>query len=220
MFAVTNALAKLHASFWASERLEGDLSWLRPRTRRFGIQWLNEMTRHVRKTYLEKAGESILPPELRELVSLWDKNCDAVYEYFDTIPQTVLHGDCHLGNSFRSPGGSAGLIDWQVMYRGNGFRDLAYFCMTAMSSNERMSYEREVVDIYVESLRDPGVDQDSGEAWSLYCLFVLEIWDATVTTWAHGSYGHRGKGRIFQTITESLIGNAVHARLELLLTKI
>jgi hypothetical protein len=217
---VARALATLHARYWDSERLSADLSWVRPRTRRYGWSWLRDMTHEVRQAFLAKADEEILPASLRPLLQLWDENSARVFDYWESLPQTVLHGDSHLGNTFAYPDGRAGLFDWQVMFRGCGLRDLAYFCTSAMSNDERRSHEIEVFDLYLDALGEQGVILDEEEAWNHYCLFILDRWDAGITSWVHGTYGHGGQTRSFQSVAGCLADNDVRSRLEVLLDEL
>src|SRR3546814_12383430 len=39
----------------------------------------------------------------------------AVQRHQSTLPQTLLHGDTHLGNTYLLPGSGGGLLDWQLM---------------------------------------------------------------------------------------------------------
>jgi hypothetical protein len=218
--SIAKALATLHARYWDSERLSGDLAWVRPRTRRYGWSWLRDMTHDVRRTFLAEADENILPGSLKALLQLWDDNSDRVFDHFENLPQTVLHGDSHLGNTFAFPDGSAGLFDWQVIFRGNGLRDLAYFCMSAMSNEERLAHEQEVLDIYIGTLGAQGIELDRKDAWNNYCLFVLDRWDAGITSWVHGTYGHGGQVRSLQCIAGCLTDNDIQHRLEELLRRL
>jgi len=121
------ALAKFHALYWQSERLHRDLSWVRPRTRRFGWTWLRKSFTHARNNFLAQASEDILPEDVAMVLRDWNQHAEQVFDYWETKPQTVLHGDSHVGNTYSKPDGKAGLFDWQVMFRGHGLRDVAYF---------------------------------------------------------------------------------------------
>ena len=218
--SIARALATLHARYWTSERLSGDLAWVRPRTRRYGWSWLRDMTHDVRRAFHEVAGEEILPASLRPLLRLWDENSDRVFDYMESLPATVLHGDSHLGNTFAHPDGRAGLFDWQVIFRGHGLRDLAYFNVSAMSNETRRAHEKEVFDIYLDALRASGVHLDRDLAWNNYCLFILDSWDAGITSWVHGTYGHEGQERRFESVAGCLSDNDIQGRLETLLRKL
>jgi Phosphotransferase enzyme family len=44
-----------------------------------------------------------------------------------TSPQTFLHGDAHIGNTYVLPDNDVGFLDWQVVRRGNWSVDVGYF---------------------------------------------------------------------------------------------
>lgn len=217
--AVVAALAQLHSAYWNSPRFEADLAWVRPRTRRFGFEWHQRSFKIARKTYLESEQAARMPAELVEMLRLWDANDRQVYDYWDTLPATVLHGDSHLGNTFAYPDGRAGFFDWQVLYRGHGLRDVAYFFLGAVDESIRKHHEREVVDHYLDELERHGVRVDRASAWQHYGLFVLDRLDAHIKTTTRGGYGHAATGleRGRLTTIGSLLDNDVPGLLRRLL---
>jgi len=214
--AVTITLAKLHAKYWESSRLVGDLSWVRPRTRRYGWKWLSALTSDVRRVFPEKADDSIFPKELADLLQLWDQNADRVFDYFERLPRTVLHGDSHVGNTFSYPDGSAGLFDWQVMFSGHGLRDIAYFMLSAITHDMRKVHEKELFELYLETLAENGVKLKKDPAWNNYCLFVLDRWDAAIMSYVHGTYGHAKEGQLrgLRSTAGSIMDNDIQGRFE------
>lgn len=217
--AMTVTLAKLHAKYWQSKRLHGDLSWVRPRTCRYGWQWLSKMTSDVRRAFPAMADEELLPKELVDVLTLWDKHADSVFNYFETLPHTVLHGDSHLGNSFGYPDGRAGLFDWQCMFSGHGLRDFAYFVFSAINEEERKIHEKELFDLYLETLAEYSIKMEREQAWNDYCLFVLDRWDAGIMTFVHGTYGHdqEAQRRGFWVTNGAILDNDIGGRLESLI---
>jgi hypothetical protein len=193
-YAVVTALAQLHASYWETPRFANDLAWVRPRTLRFGFEWHQRSFTTARKTYLEQQREQSLPPEVGDLVSLWDSNDRAVYAYWDSLPATVLHGDSHLGNTYAAADGSAGFFDWQVIYRGHGLRDVNYFILAALDNTTRRQHERALFNHYLAELAEREVELSPDTAWRDYRLFTLDIFDAHMKTVTRGGYGHGAKG--------------------------
>jgi hypothetical protein len=68
-------------------------------------------------------------------------------------PVTVIHNDVHLGNWYRTDEGRMGLCDWQCVCAGVGTRDLAYAVSTALTVDDRRSWERELVARYAAALQ-------------------------------------------------------------------
>jgi aminoglycoside phosphotransferase (APT) family kinase protein len=209
--AVVAVLAKLHATYWESERFNTDLTWVRPRTRRFGFEWHQRSFNGARKQFLESDIGAAQPKEIIELIRFWDGNDRQIYAYWDSLPMTLLHGDSHLGNTFSYPDGRAGFFDWQVVYRGYGLREVAYFFLGAAPESMRKQHEREIVDFYLDNLEANGVAIDREAAWLNYCLFTLDALDATIKTIVRGGYGHAASAlqRGLANKTSSILENGV-----------
>jgi hypothetical protein len=224
LHAVARTLAQFHAHFWESPRLQTDLSWVRPRTCRVGNPWLARTMADVRQVFPTKAEELgvtdlILPPPVMQTLLRWTEHADRIFDWFDTLPRTVLHGDSHLGNTFAQPDGTAGLFDWQLMFSGHGLRDLVYFMYSAMDNEMRKAHEQAIFETYLSVLADNGVTLDRDDAWNLYCLFLLDHWDASSSTVVHGSYNHATEAllRGLTAIAGSIIDNDIGSRLEQLI---
>ena len=127
------------------------------------------------------------------------------------MPATLLHGDSHLGNTFSYPDGRAGFFDWQVICRGHGLREVAYFFLTAADVAMREAHERDIVNLYVDELERRGIAIDRKKAWIDYCLFALDRLDAGIMTTMRGGYGHAAsaqqRGRA--TTVASMLENEV-----------
>jgi hypothetical protein len=188
--AVAVAQAKIHSKFWNSDRFNDDMVWVRPRSRRFGEQWLRKYFAANRTSFLESEYGKRVPEYARTLLSDWQKDHTVVYDYWETKPQTMLHGDSHLGNTLGYADGSAGYYDWQCLFRGYGYRDLAYFIMTALPNAEMEVHERDIFNLYTDTLEKNGIQVDREEAWKDYCLFIMEAFDALIATITNGGYGH------------------------------
>jgi hypothetical protein len=213
--AVAVALARLHARYWQSERLCGDLAWVRPCTRRFGWKWLREAHARTRADFLATEDEAILPRHARALLEAWIRNVDRLFDYWERLPRTLLHGDSHLGNTFAFPDGGAGLLDWQVVFSGHGLRDLAYFLMSALGNESRRLHERSIFELYLDVLADGGVKLDREQAWNAFCLFVIDRWDAAILSYMHASYGHATSAQLrgLASIAGSILDNDIGGRL-------
>lgn len=188
--AVARTLARLHATYWESPRFAGDLSWVRPRSQRFGWSWLCTSLGAARDVYLETEAGKALPADALEVIRAWREHQDEIFAYWETLPRTLLHGDSHFGNTFSTADGDAGYFDWQVAFRGNGLRDLVYFVTTALPADLRRTHEDEILDIYLAELAAGGVELARDVALRDYALFALDGLDANMATLAHGSYNH------------------------------
>ncbi len=180
--AMMDCFAKLHATYWADPRLGTAWPWARTWSRRPGYGVLKTFYKQGRAGALKK-GENVTPA-VRRLVDVLNQKSTQYYREFEVGPLTLLHGDSHLGNTFRMPDGRGGLLDWQVVWQGPGLREVTYFCVTGLEADLRSTHERALLERYLEGLRSHGVrDVDSlDRAFSRYRLFAGEAWDAAAMT--------------------------------------
>ncbi|CAN5547513.1 hypothetical protein BH11ACT8_BH11ACT8_08780 [soil metagenome] len=188
--AVAHTLGTLHATYWESPRFDTDLAWVRPRTERFGWSWLKATLFQTGTMFLGSEAGQALSAEARELVDTYREHQDAVYDYWETLPRTLLHGDSHFGNTYTTPTGAAGYFDWQVVFSGYGIRDLVYFVISALSAEQEREHRDAIIDTYLAALAAGGVIVDRAEAVGHYALFALDGIDASMATLAQGTYNH------------------------------
>jgi hypothetical protein len=186
--AVIDALAELHAAYWRSPRLATDLAWATPMVGRRGFALLASQFRRVRRKFLAQAEARGMGPRLRRLLQLLNENDTALYRSWSAGPQTLVHGDCHAGNTYALPDGRAGLLDWQVVFSTRGVREISYLVAGALDRALRRAHERELIQGYLGRLAALGVpDAPSFEqAWDDYRFFVHDAWDSVALTilWA------------------------------------
>jgi hypothetical protein len=182
--ALIDTLAGLHAVYWRSPRLDTDLAWVRPMTGRPGFRLLANHFRRVRRKFLAQADERNLGPRVRRLLALVNDNDLALYRSWESGPQTLVHGDCHVGNSYSLPDGRAGLLDWQVVFRTRGVREISYFMVGALDREVRRAQEKALLERYLGGLHRAGVpDPPSAEqVWDDYRFFVYDALDSVALT--------------------------------------
>ena len=178
-----DAFATLHARFWESPRLVGDLSWIRTWSTRSGYGVLKTFYSRGRRGALRRERPEVTPA-VRAVAAALDTHADAYYREFEAGPLTLLHGDSHLGNTFARPDGRSGLLDWQVVWRGPGLREVSYWMTSGLEPEMRRTVERDLIGRYLEGLRARGVKDVSAfdTAFDRYRLFSAEAWDATAMT--------------------------------------
>jgi hypothetical protein len=178
-----DAFAALHARFWESPRLVDDLSWVRTWSTRTGYGVLKRLYSHGRRGALRRDRPEVTPA-VREVAAALDRHARDYYREFESGPLTLLHGDSHLGNTFAWPDGRSGLLDWQVVWRGPGLREVSYWMTTGLEPELRAVHERELIAHYLDGLRAGGVDETPSfdAAFQRYRLFTAEAWDATAMT--------------------------------------
>ena len=184
---VIELLAKLHGRFWNSPRFSGDLSWLKTYSQRPGYPFMWALFHWSDYKYVQP--HPTLPEKIKKLTRQYVRNQGRFTQIWEAMTPTLCHGDCHLGNTFGNPDGTAGIYDWQVFHRMNGLRDFAYFMMHSIPTALRQAEERNLLRRYLEVLAESGAGRDTpsfDEAWEAYRLLIIDGWIAIAFTLAVG----------------------------------
>jgi hypothetical protein len=184
---VIEELARLHARFWESSRFQGDLAWvpcLENRSR--NMPWERFVTGRMLSIAVRRyAGD--FPPVLTEVADLVIRHRDGLEGLWARGPRTLIHGDCHLGNLFFQ-GEQVGFLDWQLLARAPGMRDVSYFLCNSLPTELRREHERTLIGFYLERLEAQGVAApDFADAWERHRLFAVYTWLAAAFTAAAGA---------------------------------
>jgi hypothetical protein len=184
---VVRELARLHAAFWESPRFAHDLAWLKsyPDNPNWPIERLVSalaLPRGVRKF------PELVPDQLRGAAERIIAGRDRLEAVWASGPQTLVHGDSHVGNLY-FPAGTVGFLDWQVVRRGQGMRDVSYFLTNSLPTEIRRSHQRDLIGHYLKELQEHGISgPDPAEAWEQYRLHALYTWIAAVFTAAGANF--------------------------------
>lgn len=88
-------------------------------------------------------------------------------------PQTLIHGDPHIGNYFFDTAG-LGLLDWQLLTSGHWASDMVYAVASAMTIEDRRTYERDLLKHYLASVDAlTGAASSWETAWHDYRKFAV-----------------------------------------------
>lgn len=174
-------LARLHSAFWG-DRLTGNapLGWVEAFVAFEGMQYA---PLHIARERLGDtvAGEVLSLTGEQLFIDIWARYIATL----TTSPQTLLHGDPHIGNTYVLPDDDVGFLDWQMVRRGNWSLDLGYFLQGALTIEDRRRSERDLLDEYRGALTLPGSEMPSREEILLrYRASVahgLAIWMATLS---------------------------------------
>jgi hypothetical protein len=156
-------LARLHSAFWG-ERLTDNraLGWVEPFVAFAGLEYAPLHIAH------ERLGDTV-PAEIPAM-SGTDLFVDIWARYIGTLttsPQTLLHGDPHIGNTYVLPDDEVG------------------FLQGALTIDDRRRGERDLLDEYRASLTLPADELPTAdEIWLRYRASVahgLAIWMATLS---------------------------------------
>jgi Ser/Thr protein kinase RdoA (MazF antagonist) len=99
---------------------------------------------------LSRAGGAVPDDVLRPLHRYARRRGAVMGELGRTGPPTVIHHDCHPGNLFWC-GDAPGLLDWQLVRRGDGVSDVAYLLATSLDPDDRAANERALLTDYARA---------------------------------------------------------------------
>lgn len=164
-------LARLHGATWELDTT--------------GISWLEtaDVLRDVMKVLLTDEvwygylnSERALPEFPEEM-----KDLPRMKAAFQTLwdrpgPKCAIHGDPHIGNTFRAVGGDIAFLDFQNVQLGAPMHDVAYFLAGSLDIRERRRSERGLLSSYFKALHLAGGP----------LLTVEEMWDEYRCQQLHG----------------------------------
>ena len=174
-----DGLARLHAAFWESPRFAADLDWLEPPMH-------SELGPELVAAGVKAFGAG-QPPAFHEMAELYINHGNRVAELLAAGPETLLHGDSHLGNFFLE-NNKVGFLDWACICRGPALRDVAYFLCGSVDTGLRRNEQEAFIQHYLAALAGNGGPELMFEdAWRDYRRFVATGWIAAVATLAVGA---------------------------------
>jgi aminoglycoside phosphotransferase (APT) family kinase protein len=123
----------------------------------------------------------------RRLAELYIAHAPQIMEdVLDEGTPTLIHGDPHLGNLFLD-GDRVGFLDWAMLDRRTGMRDVSYVLGNSIPAEIRRAHEQEWVAQYLAALADAGVELDAATAWEQYRLYAAYSWVSATSTAAVGN---------------------------------
>lgn len=198
--ALLDQLALLHAPYWNSSRFKEDLRWVQPHTsgpihdlfslEKGSVHFLIEYEANAhqfKRELVESIGQSLR--SLGEQVA-------RVQSHQASLPRTLLHGDAHVGNTYKTKSGERGYLDFQLAAHGYCMHDVSYTIVTSLAVEDRRQHERRLIEGYRERLIDLGVhspptfdmlfeEHRRAMAWNLYIGWLTSPtenygWEITV----------------------------------------
>jgi hypothetical protein len=202
MKSVLALFARLHAAYWDSPRFTSDLAWVTAPAR-------HEMGPRLVRRALERYREE-MPPAFGRLGDLYVEATAGVHDVWERGTHTLVHGDCHDGNLFYDTASDEpGLLDWAIVSRSSGMRDVAYFLAGTPRPEDRGRIRGELLGFYLDQLAELGVPSlDRAALESEFTWHTAYVWIAAVTTLAMGSqwqpenYVRKTMGRLNEAIAD------------------
>ena len=150
-------LAALHLRFADRDRRDAEASWVpAPQHSDYG----QVLLQRALDTHRDR-----LSPRFAALAELYVDRGDALHALWQQGPQTVIHGDAHIGNLF-DDAGRTGFLDWGIIQRSTPLRDVSYFLTMALDVEVRREREEELLRHYLALHAGAGLAPISfDEAW-------------------------------------------------------
>ncbi len=169
------AIAPLHAAWWMHPRL-AEYGWLDLRGP-LTVEEAPEAFRGAWKAFLERFGTRVTE-EVRQAGDRVAEHLGWIYpRLYRDPPYTLAHNDYSADNLFfghAGPGPSVVVADWQLVTRGRGILDVAYFLGGSLDSDLRREHERRLLGNYHALLVDGGVrDYPFERCWDDYRLATV-----------------------------------------------
>ncbi|WP_280243398.1 aminoglycoside phosphotransferase family protein [Nocardia abscessus] len=173
-------LARLHRTFWNHPSI-ADLK----STTEALQAYLAAIDMKKRCEVGLRRAQEVVPEALHgQADRLWAGVERAIDKATNELPQTLLHGDPHIGQTYRTGSGRMGFVDWQVVMRGGWAHDFAYTVNSGCEPEDRRAWNRELLAAYLDELgpldgRAPSFD----EAWLAYrqqSMFAYAAWAFTI----------------------------------------
>ena len=117
---------------------------------------------------------------------LYLAHADRIHALWKEGTATLIHGDVHDGNMFLD-GHTPGFLDWALVARGPGMRDVGYYLAGTLSEQDQRQHNRNLLGYYREALLARGVSAPPpDELWRQYQWHAAYVWVGATVTLAMG----------------------------------
>lgn len=168
-------LATLHAKTWGAE--PRDFPWL---NREFSIRDIMRSLLTAKSWGARFQGDARPPvPNQLEDRDRMAMAFETLWSNIDDRMNCIVHGDPHIGNTFITPTGEPGFLDWQCIHRGSAVHDVAYFIAGSLSIDDRRENDGQLFQHYLDTLHQKGGPKyDKEELWDEYRKHTLHgfVW--------------------------------------------
>jgi Ecdysteroid kinase-like family len=159
------SLANLHAGFWDDPTLD-DAGWLL----RLGDDPYPGAVAFAYETAWPRVQEffpEVITPAVLAFGDRYAEQIPALFAKLSEPPLVLAHGDWRLDNLFFSPDDDVIAVDWQLIDRSVGPRDLAYLVTQSVNAGDRAGHD-ELFATYIGDLAERGVHPDEEWAFEMY----------------------------------------------------
>ena len=158
-----DGLARFHARWWSAPDLATRFGWAEESSSMqtsFYFDILRDPAQFAE--YAAAPRGTAMPRVLRDAERVARAH-NVLTGLHTAMPQTMLHGDAHLGNVYLDADGTPGFLDWQPR-RGPWALDVTYFIIAALDIVDRRRWETARLQHYLGRLAAYGVEPPSFDA--------------------------------------------------------
>ena len=165
MLDLVGNLARLHGPFWGNAEISG------LKTQSDYLKNTGDLLNFPRRCEvgMERARD-VIPTRLHgRATKLYEATVRSMHQATDTMPRTLLHGDCHAGQTYQTREGAMGLADWQGLLQGTWAMDFAYLVNSGLEPADRRAWQEDLLRHYITELpKHGGPVLDYDEAFLAY----------------------------------------------------
>ena len=137
-------LARLHVRFEDADQLDAVRPWASTK-----MPGATEFTVHMLRHVID-TNSDVLSDAYIAVAEMYIADPDAVVALWETGPQTLIHGDAHIGNLFIDDG-RVGFLDWGLITIASPMRDVSYFMTMGMTTQDRRGSEHQLLRHYLDA---------------------------------------------------------------------
>eukprot|EP00731_Ephydatia_muelleri_P017128 Em0010g226a len=193
-------LANLHGpTFMKSELLQS--SWLHLQSQEEKRQ-SSAMLSAVFDTFLNGIGKQMNEATLKIVSGVKERL--QVQLAYSPPKQCIIHRDFRTDNLLidaRNGEVPLATVDWQCIDVGSPMVDVAYFLVNSLNEEDCAKYENDLIDYYLERLRDYGVEYPRELARREYARYTSDAVGYAVVAWMLLEKTERGE-RLFKLMLE------------------
>lgn len=180
-------MARMHGASWGHQELEKQ-TWLQtamaPGTTTDNYWMMMPDIFDEHNSIPERV--AIFPKWMAEdpmrLYAAWKQLC--AHDQSTEGARCLVHGDAHLGNTYRRPTGERLWFDWQIVRKGLPWRDLTYFLIGSLEIDDRRKSAEDMVKHYLEHLvANGGPQMPFDHAWDelrRWIVWGLVAWQSNI----------------------------------------
>jgi len=163
--AAIRSLADLHACFWDDSSLD-DLPFLKrlcddPYPGAVAFSYEGAWPR------VQEFFPDLIDDTVQAFGDEYGARIPALFAKLSEPPLVLSHGDWRLDNMFVTPDDEVIAVDWQLIDKSVGPRDLSYFATASFEEDDPVAYQT-AFDTYMGDLAERGVQADAAWAYEMY----------------------------------------------------